>query len=50
MTLGDFAGLTRFELSSYDFEGKNKGYKGEFEEDFSYPPFLFSSEGGDAVL
>ena len=50
MTLGVFAGLTRFELSSYDFESKNKGYKGEFEEDFSDSPFVIYAEVCGRVL
>ncbi len=50
MTLGVFAGLTRFELSSYDFESKNKGYKGEFEENFSDSPFVIYVEKGSLSI
>ena len=50
MTLGDFERLTRFELLSCDFEGKNKGYKGEFEENFSDSPFVIYVEVCGRVL
>ena len=50
MTLGDFERLTRFELTSQGFEGKNKGYKGEFEEDFSDSPFVIYVEVCGRVL
>ena len=50
MTLGVFAGLTRFELRGLGFEGKNKGYKGEFEENFSDSPFVIYVEVCGRVL
>ena len=50
MTSGVFERITRFELSSYDFEGKNKGYKGEFEENFSDSPFVIYVEVCGRVL
>ncbi len=50
MTLGVFERLTRFERSSQGFEGENKGYKGEFEEDFSDSPFVIYVEVCGRVL
>ena len=50
MTLGVFAGLTGFELTSLGFEGKNKRYRGEFEENFSDSPFVIYVEVYGRVL